>query len=66
MVGMEEIILREDFEIDYAKMKGSLVEPRQRGIRIYPAGKITAYSDIFVAIEGKKLLRSANEFVVIE
>ncbi|UJF35713.1 hypothetical protein [Paenibacillus hexagrammi] len=50
---MEEIMLKEDFELEYAKTKGTIVEPRQRGVRIYPAGKITAYSDIFVAIEGK-------------
>ncbi|MFC0213076.1 hypothetical protein ACFFK0_11515 [Paenibacillus chartarius] len=63
---MEEITLQADFEIEYAKTKGSLVEPRQHGVRIYRAGKITAYSDVFVAIEGKKFLRSVNEFVVIE
>jgi hypothetical protein len=61
-----ETMLKEDFEFEYAKAKGTLVEVRQSGLKIYPAGKITSYSNDHVAIEGKRLLRSVNEFYVIE
>jgi hypothetical protein len=60
-----ETLLKEDFEIEYAKNKGTIVEARQRGLKIY-VGKITGFSNDHVAIEGKKLLRDANEFFGIE
>ena len=61
-----ETMLKEDYEFEYAKAKGTLIEVRQNGLKIYPIGKITAYSSDHVAIEGKKLLRVANEFYVVE
>jgi hypothetical protein len=60
-----ETLLKEDFEIEYAKNKGTMVEARQRGLKIF-VGKITGFSNDHVAIEGKKLLRDANEFFGIE
>ncbi|WP_281885272.1 hypothetical protein [Paenibacillus sp. YYML68] len=62
----ETIILKEDFEFEYAKTKGAMVEPRQNDLRIYPAGPITGYSSHHVSINGKKLHRSANTFIVVE
>jgi hypothetical protein len=59
-------VLKEDFEFEYAKAKSVIVEARQNGIRIFPAGRITSYSDHHVAINGKVLHRHVNEFVVIE
>jgi hypothetical protein len=60
-----ETILKEDFEFEYAKAKATHVEARQGDLKIF-VGKITGYSTDHVAIEGKKLLRDANEFYVIE
>jgi hypothetical protein len=61
-----ETQLKEDFEFEYAKAKGTLVEVRQSSLIIYSAGKITGFSTDHVSIEGKKVLRSVNEFYVIE
>jgi hypothetical protein len=63
---MEQTMLIEDYEFDYAKSKGTLVEVKQGNIRIYPIGKITGFSVDHVTIEGKKVLRSANQFFVVE
>jgi hypothetical protein len=62
----KETVLKEDFEFEYAKAKSVIVEARQNGIRIFPGGRITSYSDYHVAINGKVLHRHVNEFVVIE
>jgi hypothetical protein len=59
-------LLKEDYELEYAKAKGTLVEVRQGGLKIYSAGKITGFSADHVAIEGKKVLRSVNDFYVSE
>jgi hypothetical protein len=61
-----ETLLKEDFEFEYAKAKGTLVEVRQGGLIIYSPGKITGFSTDHVSIEGKKVLRSVNEFYAIE
>jgi hypothetical protein len=61
-----EKMLKTDSEFEYAKAKGTRVEVRQRGLKIYSAGMITGFSIDHVAIDGKKLLRVANEFYVAE
>lgn len=63
MVDVNE--LREDYEFEYAKSKGAFIEVRQNNFRVY-SGKITAYSSDHVAVNGKKILRSVNQFIVVE
>jgi hypothetical protein len=58
--------LIEDNDIEEAKKMGYLVRAYQGNITIYPPGKITGYSTDHVAIDGKRLLRSANNFQIMD
>ncbi|PZE21649.1 hypothetical protein [Paenibacillus xerothermodurans] len=60
----DELVHDRDFE--QAKKHGYPVKAVQDDMVVYPAGRVTAFSEHHVSIEGKRLLRSASHFVVAE
>jgi hypothetical protein len=58
--------LIEDNDFETAKKHGYLVKVSQGAIAIYPPGKVTAYSEDHVAIDGKKVFRSVNKFKIAD
>ncbi|OXM82724.1 hypothetical protein [Paenibacillus rigui] len=54
-----------DHDFEEAKKMGYIIKATQGHITIYPPGKITAYSDDHVAIEGKRLFRPVNRFEIV-
>lgn len=59
-------ILTDDVHFEQARSEGVLVEARQMNNRVYGPGKITAYGMYQITIGEKQLLRSVNQFVVVE
>ncbi|MFK7693227.1 hypothetical protein [Paenibacillus sp. HJGM_3] len=64
---MSEIgfVLKEDQDFERAIQKGYIVEALEGNQKKYGPGKITSYGFLYVAIEDKYLVRSANQFVVV-
>ncbi|TDF91029.1 hypothetical protein [Paenibacillus piri] len=58
--------LIEDNDFETAKKNGYIVKVTQGAIAIYPPGKVTAYSENHVAIDGKKVFRPVNKFHIAE
>ncbi|UUZ80699.1 hypothetical protein LJK88_38645 [Paenibacillus sp. P26] len=58
-------VLKEDVDFEKARSQACNVEARQGILRIYGPGKISSYGSHQVTIEGKQMLRSVNQFVVV-
>lgn len=58
--------LKEDLDFERARNEGLLVEARQGGNRVYGPSRLTAYGFYQITLGTKPLLRSVNQFVVVE
>jgi hypothetical protein len=58
-------ILTEDLDFEKARSQGCTIEARQGNLKIFGPGKVTAYGSHQVTINGKQLMRSVNQFLVI-
>ncbi|MFC5451911.1 hypothetical protein [Paenibacillus aestuarii] len=59
-------ILTEDIDFEKARNQGCNIEARQMNQRVFGPGKIVAYSTNSITINEKPLLRSVNQFIVVE
>ncbi|MDF2669941.1 MAG: hypothetical protein K0R67_2247 [Paenibacillus sp.] len=58
-------ILTEDLEFEKARNEGCIIEARQGNLRVYGPGKITAYGSHQVTVNGRPIMRSVNQFIVV-
>lgn len=58
--------LKEDLDFERARNEGVLIEARQGGLRVYGPSLLTAYGYYQITLGTKPLLRTANQFIVVE